>query len=94
MTFSERMYLMIILKVPKTQGFIPSLVNAVLEKTAVGGGGGRGGGQTDPPPPPPPPQTDPPAPSLLRVNVHSASLLNRSQLNIIYFYQYQHYLFV
>ena len=40
MTFSERMYLMIILKVPKTQGFIPSLVNAVLEKTAVGGGGG------------------------------------------------------
>ena len=78
MTFSERMYLMIILKVPKTQGFIPSLVNAVLEKTAVGGGV----------------QTDPPAPSLLRVNVHSASLLNRSQLNIIYFYQYQHYLFV
>ena len=44
MTFSERMYLMIILKVPKTQGFIPSLVNAVLEKTAVGGGGGGGGG--------------------------------------------------
>ena len=43
MTFSERMYLMIILKVPKTQGFIPSLVNAVLEKTAVGGGGGGGG---------------------------------------------------
>ena len=83
MTFSERMYLMIILKVPKTQGFIPSLVNAVLEKTAVGGGGGRGGVQTDPP-----------APNLLRVNVHSASLLNRSQLNIIYFYQYQHYLFV
>ena len=82
MTFSERMYLMIILKVPKTQGFIPSLVNAVLEKTAVGGGGGGGV------------QTDPPAPSLLRVNVHSASLLNRSQLNIIYFYQYQHYLFV
>ena len=79
MTFSERMYLMIILKVPKTQGFIPSLVNAVLEKTAVGEGGV---------------QTDPPAPSLLRVNVHSASLLNRSQLNIIYFYQYQHYLFV
>ena len=39
-------------------------------------------------------QTDPPPPSLLRVNVHSASLLNRSQLNIIYFYQYQHYLFV
>ena len=62
------MYLMIILKVPKTQGFIPSLVNAVLEKTAVGGGGG---GQTDPRPP-----------SLLRVNVHSASLLNRSLLNI------------
>ena len=77
------MYLMIILKVPKTQGFIPSLVNAVLEKTAVGEGGGGGGVQTDPP-----------APSLLRVNVHSASLLNRSQLNIIYFYQYQHYLFV
>lgn len=44
MTFSERMYLMIILKVPKTQGFIPSLVNAVLEKTAVWGGGGGGGG--------------------------------------------------
>ena len=80
------MYLMIILKVPKTQGFIPSLVNAVLEKTAVGGGGGGGGGGGV--------QTDPPAPSLLRVNVHSASLLNRSQLNIIYFYQYQHYLFV
>ena len=79
MAFSERMYLMIILKVPKTQGFIPSLVNAVLEKTAVGGGGV---------------QTDPRPPRLLRVNVHSASLLNRSQLNIIYFYQYQHYLFV
>ena len=52
MTFSERMYLMIILKVPKTQGFIPSLVNAVLEKTAVGGGGGGGGGDKKTPPPP------------------------------------------
>ena len=49
MTFSGNMWLMIILKVTKNQGFILSLEDAVFKKPQVVVGGGEGGAaQIDP----------------------------------------------